>query len=143
EGNSTRYAFVRTHRALDDDSGRRPDHCPHLGVGDWRCGPFSKPQTGSELWRIVGAEDSSAGKTKRTPISKQRHKHVQTVLIEAAQLAPRLHADLALLHTKELEKGNHNRATLAVARKLVAYLLAVDRRKTGFHREGIAASQAA
>jgi len=92
---------------------------------------------------LCGAEDSSAGKTKRTPISKQRNKHLQTVLIEAAKLAPRLHADLALVHTKELEKGNHNRATLAVARKLVAYLLAVDRRKIGFNREGITTSQAA
>ena len=51
-------------------------------------------------------------------------------------------ATRAKIHTKELEKGNHNRATLAVARKLVAYLLAVDRRKTGFTREGITPSQA-
>src|SRR5207247_5730562 len=92
---------------------------------------------------LCGAEDSSAGKTKRPPISKQRNKHLQTVLIEAAKLGPRLHADLALIHAKELEKGNHNRATLAVARKLVAYLLAVDRRKTGFNREGITKPQAA
>jgi len=92
---------------------------------------------------LCGAEDSSAGIVKRTPISKQRNKHLQTVLIEAAKLGPRLHADLALIHTKELEKGDHNRATLAVARKLVAYLLAVDRRKTGFTREGITAREAA
>ena len=92
---------------------------------------------------LCGAEDSSAGKTKRTPISQQRNKHLQTVLIEAAKLAPRLHADLALIHAKELEKGDPNRATLAVARKLVAYLLAVDRRKTGFTREAILKPQAA
>ena len=34
---------------------------------------------------------------------------------------------LAAVHNLELEKGNRNRATLAVARKLVAYLLAVDK----------------
>jgi len=31
-----------------------------------------------------------------------------------------------------MQRGNKNRATLAVARKLVAYLLAVDRRKQDF-----------
>jgi len=30
-------------------------------------------------------------------------------------------------HERELQRGNRNRATLAVARKLVAYLLAVDK----------------
>jgi hypothetical protein len=34
---------------------------------------------------------------------------------------------LAAVHARELERGNRNRATLAVARKLVAYLLAVDK----------------
>lgn len=92
---------------------------------------------------LCGAEDSSAGKVKRTPISKQRNKYLQTVLIEAAKLGPRLHAELAVIYAKELEKGNRNRATLAVARKLVAYLLAVDRRQTGFTREGITSRQAA
>ena len=40
-----------------------------------------------------------------------------------------LHHDLALLYAREKEKGNANRATLAVARKMVAHLLAVDRGK--------------
>jgi transposase len=92
---------------------------------------------------LCGAEDSSAGKAKRTPISKQRNRYLQTVLIEAAKLAPRLDADLAAIHAKELEKGNRNRATLAVARKLVSYLLAVDRRQTGFTRAATTVSQAA
>ena len=63
---------------------------------------------------------------------KQRNKHLQTVLIEAAKLAPRWNSDLALLYEKEKQRGNRNRATLAVARKLVAYLLAVDRREKPF-----------
>lgn len=53
-------------------------------------------------------------------------------MIEAAKLAPRWNSDLALLYDKEKQRGNHNRATLAVARKLVAYLLAVDRREKPF-----------
>ena len=81
---------------------------------------------------LCSGEHSSAGVQKRSPISKQRNRHLQTVLIEAAKLAPRWNADLALLHDKEKQKGNRNRATLAVARKLVAYLLAVDRRQKSF-----------
>jgi len=48
--------------------------------------------------------------------------------VEAAKLAPRLCPELARLHTRELTRGGRNRATLAVARRLVAWLLAVDRR---------------
>ena len=68
----------------------------------------------------------------RTPLSKQRNKHLQRVLVEAAKVAPRESPELALLHERELQKGNANRATLAVARKMVSYLLAVDRRGTDF-----------
>jgi transposase len=39
---------------------------------------------------------------------------------------------LALIHEREKQKGHANRATLAVARMMVAYLLAVDRREKDF-----------
>ena len=68
----------------------------------------------------------------RTPLSKQRNKHIQRVLVEAAKLAPRQDHDLALVYEREKQKGNANRATLAVARKMVAYLLAVDRGQRDF-----------
>jgi transposase len=35
-------------------------------------------------------------------------------------------------YTRELERGNRNRATLAVARKMVCYMLAVERRQQDF-----------
>jgi hypothetical protein len=70
---------------------------------------------------------SSAGKEQRGPISKQRNRHLQTILIEAAKLAPRHNPQLAAVHQRELQRGNRNRATLAVARKLVAYLMVVDK----------------
>jgi len=76
---------------------------------------------------LCGAERSSAETIKRMPISKQRNKHLQSVLIEAAKLAPRLSPELALVYDTEKQKGHANRASIAVARKLVAYLLAVDR----------------
>jgi len=81
---------------------------------------------------LCGAENSSADKVMRTPISKQRNKHIQHVLVEAAKLAPRQSHELALVYEKEKQKGNSNRATLAVARKMVAYLLAVDRGQRAF-----------
>jgi len=93
----------------------------------------SDPQRFSSIARAVSycgltsALISSSDKLQRAPISKQRNAHLQTVLIEAAKLAPRWNPELAALHTRELERGNRNRATLAVARKLVAYLLAVDK----------------
>jgi transposase len=50
----------------------------------------------------------------------------------AAKLVPRQNHELALIHEREKQKGNANRATQAVARKIVAYLLAVDRREREF-----------
>ena len=76
---------------------------------------------------LTSALQSSADKQQRGPISKQRNPWLQTALIEAAKLAPRWNPQLAALHAREMERGHRNRATLAVARKLVAYLLAVDK----------------
>ena len=50
---------------------------------------------------LCGAERSSADKVMRTPISKQRNKHIQQVLVEAAKLAPRYSHELSL----DLRKG--------------------------------------
>ena len=68
----------------------------------------------------------------RMPLSKQRNKHIQRVLVEAAKLAPRESPELAMIRARELERGNPNRATLAVARKMVCYMLAVERRQQDF-----------
>jgi hypothetical protein len=71
-------------------------------------------------------------KEERCSLSRKRNKHLQTILIEAAKLAPGRNEVLAQVHDRELAKGNANRATLAVARKLVEFLLAVERRGTPF-----------
>ena len=68
----------------------------------------------------------------RMPLSKQRNKHIQHVLVEAAKLAPRESLELAMIRARELERGNPNRATLAVARKMVCYMMAVERRQQDF-----------
>ena len=96
-----------------------------LEVGDPR--RFSSVAHAVSYCGLTSALVSSADKQQRGPLSKQRNAHLQTVLVEAAKLAPRWNPQLEAVHARELERGNRNRATLAVARKLVAYLLAVDK----------------
>jgi len=81
---------------------------------------------------LCSAQKESAGKQIRGPISKKRNKHLQSVLIEAAKLAPMWNPQLAKVYERELAKGHRNRATLAVARKLVTYLLTVDKNREKF-----------
>jgi|SRR5579872_1245577 len=77
---------------------------------------------------LTSALRESAGHQKRGPLSKKRNAHLQSALIECAKLAPQFNAKLAEVRQKEIDHGaDANRATLEVARKLVAYLLAVDR----------------
>src|SRR6266852_3678770 len=101
-----------------------------LEVGDAK--RFSSIKKAISYCGLCGAEKSSANTVQRMPLSKQRNKHLQTTLIEAAKMAPRNSPELAMLYDKKKQKGNANRATLAVARKLVAYLLAVDRGQRNF-----------
>lgn len=88
---------------------------------------FSSSAAAMSYCGLTSALRSSADKQQRGPISKQRNHWLQTALIEAAKLAPRWNPPLAALHARELERGHRNRATLAVARKLACYLLAVDK----------------
>ena len=101
-----------------------------LEVGDVQ--RFSSIKKAISYCGLCGAEKSSGSTVQRTPLSKQRNKHLQTTLIEAAKMAPRNSPELAMLYDKEKQKGNANRATLAVARKLVAYLMAIDRGQRNF-----------
>ena len=48
-------------------------------------------------------------------------------LAEAAKVAPRWNPQLAAVHAREIPRGHRNRGTLEVARKRVAYLLALDK----------------
>lgn len=90
---------------------------------------------------LTSALRESAGQQKRGPLSKQRNPHLQSALIEAAKLAPMYNEKLAEVQRKALDKGAHrNRATLAVARKLVAYLMAADRAFFASQREGATAA---
>jgi transposase len=98
---------------------------------------FSSLKKAISYCGLCADENSSAGVNKRMPLTRQCNHALRNVLIEAAKLAPRYNADLAALYAKQREQGqNSNTATLAVARKLVAYLLAVDRREQPFQVAG-------
>jgi transposase len=84
----------------------------------------------SSAARLNTSTKEIAGLVER--VSKQRNKHIQQVLVEAARLAPRYGDELTLLYERERQLGNCNRATLAVARKMVAWMLAVDKRNKDF-----------
>jgi transposase len=101
-----------------------------LEIGDVK--RFTRISNAVSYCGLCSAQNESAGKSKRGPISKKRNKHLQSVLIEAAKLAPRWNPELAIFHEKELCKGDRNRATLSVARKLVAYMMAVDKGQKKF-----------
>jgi transposase len=76
---------------------------------------------------LCSAENSSAGIQYRGPISRKRNRHLQVVLIEAAKVAPRWDLRLREIRDRERLRGSRNRASMAVARRLVAYLVSVDR----------------
>lgn len=101
-----------------------------LEIGDpWR---FPSVDNAVSYCGLCSAQDSSAGKDKRGPISKQRNRYLQKILIECAKLAPQYNPNLAAERARAEARGHKNYATIAVARKLVAYLLAVDKRGTPF-----------
>src|SRR5262245_52301747 len=51
---------------------------------------FSSIKKAISYCGLCGDEKSSANTVQRTPISKQRNKHLQSVLVEAAKMAPRI-----------------------------------------------------
>lgn len=81
---------------------------------------------------LVTPLQESAGKRYRQPLSKKRNAHLQTILIEAAHLAPRYHPGLQRLYDETKAKDHAGMAAVAVARKRVSYLLSVDRSRQPF-----------
>jgi transposase len=79
-----------------------------LEIGD--VARFQSTKQAISYCGLCGDEKSSADKVMRTPLSKQRNKHIQRVLVEAAKLAPKQSHELALVYEKEKQKGNANRA---------------------------------
>jgi transposase len=93
------------------------------------CDPQRFPSIGNAVscCGLCSALLSSADKAKRRPNSKQRNAHLQTGLMAASKLAPGWNRQLAEVYERERKGGDCNQAALAVAWKLVACLLAVDK----------------
>jgi len=79
---------------------------------------------------LCSAERESGGKVRRGPLSKHRNKHLQWVLLEASKLGVQHNPRLAEVYEKTYRHHNHNAATIAVARRMAAFLLALDKRNT-------------
>jgi transposase len=97
-----------------------------LEIGDPHRFPSAKKA--ASYCGLCGDYSQSAGKVRRGPLSKKRNPHLQTMLVEAAKMAPRWNPQLAAVYEREIARGsNRNEATIAVARKLVSYMLCVDK----------------
>jgi transposase len=66
---------------------------------------FSSSRQAISYCGLCSAQHESAGKKYCGPISKKRKKHLQTMLIETAKLAPHWNHQLAMLHAKELARA--------------------------------------
>ena len=64
---------------------------------------FSRISQAISYCGLCRAQNNSAGKEYRGPISKKRNQHLQWVLVEAAKLAPRWNPELAAVHARELQ----------------------------------------
>ena len=132
EGTGEARLAGRAGEALADDPGSRSGTGADVGAGGGRAQPLLVDWRRGQLLRLVQGAEGIGGEKQRGPLSKQRNKHLQTMLIEAAKLAPRYNQRLREVYQRECGRKPRDRATLEVARKLVAYLLAVDRRGRDF-----------
>jgi len=91
---------------------------------------FSSQREAISYCGLCPGQCESGGKVYKRGISKQRNAHLQSVLIEAAHLAPRFNDELRAYHQRLRDRGKPaNIAALEVGRKLVRILLAVDKRQ--------------
>jgi hypothetical protein len=114
-----------TRGTADDHSCGWPDHRVDLGAGSWRRAAIFLGQEGHQLLRTVWRGEK---------FGQYHHAHatVETTQRTSADGSDRdgkngaaKQPRLAMVYEQEKQKGNANSATLAVARKMVAYLVAV------------------
>ena len=93
---------------------------------------FSSVNKALSYCGLVAGRQQSGEREYRQPLSKKRNGNLQTILIEAAHLAPRNNPELRRVYERVEREVHAGAAALAVARKLVAYLMAVDKSKKPF-----------
>lgn len=100
----------------------------------WDPHRFSNHKRAVSFCGLCSAQRESAGKEVHGPLSKKRNKHLQWVLVEASKVAVHRLKEpkLVAIYEKTTVNKHKNAATIAVARHLVKWLLAVDKRKSPF-----------
>lgn len=100
----------------------------------WEPKRFANYKKAISYCGLCSGQNQSGEHDKRGPLSKQRNKKLQWVLVEAAKIAVHRIKDptLVSIYQKTAAKKNKNAATIAVARQLVKWLMAVDKRGTAF-----------
>jgi len=95
-------------------------------VGDMR--RFASAKHFAGYTGLVSSQRSSADKTRSGHITKQGNKHMRWLLVEAAQKAKSLDANLKLFYDKIAYKKGKGAANVALARKLseICWHIAVD-----------------
>jgi transposase len=100
-------------QSRDEKSCRTSSSRPAIGHVTWvlEVGEVERFHSVKQVISYCGlcsGEKTSADSSRRMPISKQRNRHLQTVLLEAAHLAPRLNPELAVLYEREAAQSNRN-----------------------------------
>src|SRR6266446_11001519 len=121
-----------TRRTADEHPGGGRDHGSDLGPGGRRSATLSLRLRCHELLRAHGRVAVVGGQAATRAHLETAQPLVANHADRGRQAGARWNPQLAALHARELERGHRNRATLAVARKLVAYLLAVDKSRQPF-----------
>jgi hypothetical protein len=67
---------------------------------------------GAHVQRLTGCQSLGTSRVRRTsssaPLSKPRNRHLQTILIEAAKMAPRYSLDLAMIYDRERQRHSRH-----------------------------------
>ncbi len=100
----------------------------------WDPHRFSSYKDAISYCGLCSSYKESGGKEKTGPISKQRNKRIQWVLVEASRIAVHRikNPELLTVYEKTASRKNKNAAVIAVARHMVKWLMAVDKRGTPF-----------
>lgn len=100
----------------------------------WDPTRFSNYKKAISYCGLCSGQNQSGDQEKRGPLSKQRNKRLQWVLIEAAKVAVHRVKDptLVTIYQETAARKNKNAATVAAARQMVKWLMAVDKRGTAF-----------
>jgi hypothetical protein len=93
-------------------------------------------QAGHQLLRILQRGEKLSGQARSNAHLQAEEQAHSADASGGGETGSRYSDELALVYERARQRGTKNRATLAAARKMVAYMLAVERRKQNFVLKG-------